>query len=1539
MQMDSTKNYLAGWLERSFNKSYHSELTIGEVNGFIPFNIYLDDIRVAYATSRNSSLKDTLVRVDRINASIDVWSLLQNKISINSFAVESPRLKFVADPDERYTIYRAFSRRDRPVGTRQNGAAIDLSNIEIIAPGVTVNDGVLVVEEAFSGINAVQVPDPLRITDINAHMFLELSEEQRFWDIETLTAQAVGLQAGNIRVGGQVYNDSRYLEFNAFELSAGDSQIRLNGEVDGVDLYRENLREQLSDAFYNVNLASTHLRLAEFTDLFKNVPSVDKPLDLDLQTEGTIDSLWVDDFSVGAGESYLQINGLFQNLSDKEQLAYRFKVAEVFLRKKDIEVFSGPLDEKQFNVLENLQFNGRVNGTEDSLDVDLSLNSPYGLLELQGGSQLKQPFSYTASLSGKDVNLGDLIATGIDSTDLSFNITAGGLATRLEDAVMEVKGSVFESSVNDIRIDELKLGASLAGGVLEHDYVYRNGEQEIIGSGWADLNQSDRSFSVKGSVQNIDPAHFIQNKNVPTGSLDFDYNLELQGRHADQIHGRANLDVKPSVLGGDSLQAHQFYMDLDSPDQEVRTFRLTSSLFDLNMTGKITPSTILSHFHYWKKYAEERFRKEILLDGTDVYTLPNPLQAESLMLSGRFKAKNLALLKKYWPEFPTVETDTRMNFDVNADSSRLLISAKLAADSLRYDRLNLTDANAQLTASFRSDRRLKEYSSLDFETNISQLHTAWINMDSLMLDLAFQRDTLTLTQKVGSFADEARMNLMLASTLSDSLIQANIRDFYLGNDSYAWQSETVPTLVYNRNDKLQFRDFSFKNQDEFFELKGILSPDREDSLQYTVKNVNLERISNLIDGRIRFSGQLNGNLLTRSLVESPSVQGRMKVNRFTLQDRLVGDATFASIYNPASQRFNTQIKIITDPNRYENYLEENDDIGQDIVMEGYFIPPDPDAPDKILYDFDVDFDQIDMWVLPLIVKVFDTMEGEASGKGYLRGNLQDYDFHAEFQTSHVFAKPRFLETNYFLNGPVTLDRENGVLIDSVSVTDTQGGTGTLWGTVDLNDFKPITFLDLSLQLNELQILNNSYDPDVPFYGTVSGSGLVRLSGANTDLYLRTVEPVSVTDDSEVSIPLIEETELSQNNRFIQFVDTFDVRRRGQISLAKEKVGQANIDDNVLSEAIDELTFNERFDLDLQFTAPDNMFVDLIFDPVTGEVVTANGTGQLRITMQDEEVQMFGRYNITGGDYQFVSGEIFTRRLELESGGSISWQGDPENASLDISTVYRARPSLSSLNYQGQASNIQEGGGQRFPIDLILEITGTVSSVENNYYFRLPNSVDLSSSSSLSFTINQINRDEQQKLLQATSVLLTGNFIPTQSYDQATSSLSQSLTRGSTVINPLLSNQVISPLLSNQMNALLNSDVSRFDIDFNLNAYNEIDLGIALRLYNDKLIFRREGQITGGTENTFGERIGDLNATYRINKRFSVTAFHRQDQTLGNFTSSSQTGDISPSVDGIGFEAQVQFNTWQDLGDRFRSTMRGIFGIKDEDEKNGKLVTD
>lgn len=1535
LQLDTSKLYITERIEAEFQKQYKNNLSIGELDGFLPFNMEFQDVVI---TTSDSIRSDTLVNINRINSEVDVWGLLQNRLIITGFSVDEPVVTLRRDDADEIIF---LEKKTTASGEAAQSNRMIVPRVEIIAPMVSILNGRLFFEPVNGRIRSGNLPDSYAVENINADFFLELTDEQRYLDIEHFSAYSDDLDMREINLNGQVYNDNRYLEFNSLNIRTGNSNLNISGDVDGVDIYKPNLSEQLFSGKYNLEIKSPGFYLTEFDDLITELPAISEPLTFDFDTDGTVDSLWIDNLSLGIGESFISINGLLRNLYDKSIFDYQLAIAETELRKRDAEHLLGRLDATQYQVLENLRFRGNANGTIDSVSLDLKLLSPHGELTMKGSSRFRNPYEYSGSLRGKNVNIAPLFDIPVDTTSLNFDSYLSGMGFEFEDAVAELTTTFYNSLIDDTQFDRLDMNSSLVSGMLKQEYRYQNNDETIEGDGWIDFTNDAPQLSYQGAAGNLNLSEIFRTSGIAATKLNLNYKIELTGLKRDEVEGRANLDIKPSVFNGDTVRAHQLYMDLDSSNQQSRSFRLTSSLIDLNITGQIYPTLLTEQFHYWAGYLEDRFKSEILLQGeaSESFKYSGELPKDLLVLDGSIQVKDIGLIKNYFPDFPSTATDSKINFNINTEGHRLLFSADINANEFRYGDWNITDGRAQLTANFRSDKKLKEFSRINLKTDIDQFRSSNVDLDSLVIGITAKQDSLFMQQQIESITGDSRLSFAGSASYQDSMLTMSVNDFFLGNEEYSWRGKESPTFTYNRNGKLTFHDFRFENQNEFIELQGVMSADNEDSVQYTLSEVNLKRISDLIKGKISFDGILNGRVVTQSLTDRPTIEGKLAINQFKLDDRLIGDASFTSEYNRVKDRFDTQINVITDSTKYNRYLEENDGIGQNIKLDGYFVAPDLKAEQDTVYYFDANFEQVDLWFLALIVdNIFNEVEGQASGDGYITGNLDDYDFHADFLTQNVFARPRFVETNYFINGRVEFDRHDGVVLDSLHLLDTKGGTGTVWGTIDLNNFNPITYLDLSLDMNRLQFMNNEYDPDIPFYGNISGTGSVILDGSNTDMYLRTETPVILTSDSEVSIPLIEETSLSENNRFIRFVDSFDKQSESTLSLVNgsQKETPVNMGPGNLEDMLKDLTFSERVDLDLQFNAPSGVFVRLIFDPVTGEILRSQGMGQLRITMQDQDVQMFGNYNISSGSYQFVSGEIFSRRLELESGGSIIWEGDPDNARLDISAVYRARPNIASLISRASTDASSQNSSQQVPVDLIVNITGTVSSVENEYYFQLPNSLEISSSSTLSYRLNQINRDEQEKLIQATSILVTGQFIPSQSAENSTTSLSQRLTRGSAVINPLLSNQVISPLLSNQINSLLNSDVSRFDIDFNLNAYNEIDLGIALRLYNDRLILRREGQITGGAdESSLSDRIGDLNATYRIRKGLSLTAFHRQDQILGNIATTSQAGDVTPSVDGVGLEAQVQYNTWQELLNRVSSTFNKIFGIKEEKEKEIK----
>src|SRR5699024_8852673 len=114
--------------------------------------------------------------------------------------------------------------------------------------------------------------------------------------------------------------------------------------------------------------------------------------------------------------------------------------------------------------------------------------------------------------------------------------------------------------------------------------------------------------------------------------------------------------------------------------------------------------------------------------------------------------------------------------------------------------------------------------------------------------------------------------------------------------------------------------FKIKNGNGYLALTGVQSPNPTDSLQYVVHNINLASVSNLINGKFHFSGSLNGKVQTSSLTRSPTIQGKLAINRFALEGRLIGDVTLATALNKQKKRYDTSLRILTDSTKYQTFL-------------------------------------------------------------------------------------------------------------------------------------------------------------------------------------------------------------------------------------------------------------------------------------------------------------------------------------------------------------------------------------------------------------------------------------------------------------------------------------------------------------------------------------------------------------------------------------------------------------------------------------------
>ncbi|MFO8029266.1 MAG: translocation/assembly module TamB domain-containing protein [Cyclonatronaceae bacterium] len=1503
LQTEPAREYLVERAGYWFNNQFEGTLHIGEVGGFLPMNIELRDVRLEYEGQ-------SVFVVETLRLEADLIALLRSHVTINDLALDRPVLFLRYDEKGTNSLSRALTRREIAVGEDDESKEQrdlfpkPLRSLDFYAPFMRIHDGLVHIENLPDSKDRPWPADLFRLQHINTEMFLEISSGERYLDISYLTLILRDMDQREVTLSGQIYNDRRFLEFNVMRLRVGSSHLDWDLEFDGLDLLSEDPFSQLRQAIWSVNVKEAFLSENEQPLLLPDVPTYFEGWRASFTGNGTNRTMEVRDVELLAGNSSMGFDGRLLGIGSRQTLEYEMDIHEIDLRAPDMAALLPESQEFPFRDWRSLRTSGMIAGNSDSLNAAVEVDLPEGRVSANGTLFLRPALAARFDITGEEID---------PSAMQGWENYQGQVNAELFLEADDLKGDspywafdldLFNTRIGRFLVPDMHFDVRYSERMITHEFGYYQEENYLKGTGTIDLQEEQPHVLMRGSSSGFDLSRLLTDSAMPATEWSMNYDINWHGRDLDEWYGRVIVDVLPSVLNGEEVGSHQLYLDLNHPESDTRSLRLTSTIADLVMEGAIAIPSVPRLYQQWKDFLVCRINEDLLfrdecssfagLQRSDPDDLQRADPDDLLRADVLFEIKNLKLMKAYLPQFPEVASRARLQIQLHADHDSLSVRSNWRDEQTVWNGIDVSGSRARLEAEFHFRQSLRDAFLFDLELAADHARFMDQTLDSISWAIQVNENDITSQGRISNFGDDVHLSSDISGTLSKSELRFAIENLVVGNERYLWSTEGRPQFQYQDSGALRVEEFRMGSGEDLISIDGTFSSEPDDSVSYRFDNVNLIRISEMIDGKVAFQGILDGEFYTRNLTLSPVFQGSLEIERLAFNDRPVGDVAIQSSYNSVMDRFDTDALVITDESKYADYIEGNDNRRQHAIASGWFRAPDINEPVDSLYYFDVDVKEFDAWVLRLLMdSIFESIEGRAVGSGYITGNLSDFDFHGDFDIQEAEVVPVLLEPLYHLDGQISVNRHDGVAIHELNIRDAANGRGTVSGTFDFNDFLPEKFMDLTLSMRNLRFLDNSEGPEAPFYGRVAGTGVVNISGSNVSPFVRTIEPIQTTSQSRFSIPVVEEAVDEAQGRFIRFVQDFeDVNFRQQIST-----------DPAVLRRLDR-TFMEVFRLDLQFVAAPNSTVQLIFDPVTDEIVNAQGSGRVRITLEDEDLQIFGNFDITSGDYLFVGGDILTRRFILREGGSIRLEGDPANALLDITAVYRARPNIAPL--LGAAPDQTN----RVPVELLLRITGPIDNIENDFYFEFPNTIDATQNAAV---LNVLN-SEEQKLIQATSLLFTGGFI-----SGALVGETQTQELGTTL--QARAGQVgISQLLSTQINTLLSDNILNVDVDLNLLGFDQADLGIALWLFDDRLVLRREGEV-GGEEAT----IGDLGATYRINPNLSVEVFHRKDPMLMSILGTQ--ADVE-NVNGVGLEAQFRFNTWRDFAHRIWHNVSTVFGLVD-----------
>ena len=426
-----------------------------------------------------------------------------------------------------------------------------------------------------------------------------------------------------------------------------------------------------------------------------------------------------------------------------------------------------------------------------------------------------------------------------------------------------------------------------------------------------------------------------------------------------------------------------------------------------------------------------------------------------------------------------------------------------------------------------------------------------------------------------------------------------------------------------------------------------------------------------------------------------------------------------------------------------------------------------------------------------LTDVFDDVDGYVTGDLAIRGRLEAPALIGTLALKEASMLVEYTQCRYTIDSAMVELGDNYIDFGSLTVKDQKGRTGQVEGRFFHRFFDSMSF-NIRMRTEGMQVLNTQAKDNDLFYGNAIAKATFNLTGPLSNLQIRmTATP---TDSSAISIADTESKTTGEAD-FIVF------REYGQEVAA----------------LVDTSTSN--FHIEMELTANPLCRVDVILDGLTGDIISATGSGNLFIKSGSAEpTVMRGRYIIEKGNYNYTFQSFIRKPFILTGEGNsyIEWNGDPYEANLNVTATYIAKEvSLRDLISNEGSNSILDQNARSYKGDVYVnaKLTGPLSkpNIESDIEFP-PGSVMRNNVSALSM-LQRIRTDESEKLRQVTYLIVFRSFAPLQ--------------QGGSQRNPGadLAVNTISELVSREMGKILTGiihDITRdqsLTVDLSTNFYN------------------------------------------------------------------------------------------------------------------------
>ncbi len=1085
-----------------------------------------------------------------------------------------------------------------------------------------------------------------------------------------------------------------------------------------------NQFSDLQDSIENVSIDANIERIdfavndiLYFVPALKDIPVIQKNknnvMKLKGRLSGDMSHLIASNVEVEIGDNtFFSGNLSAKNLDAKDKELINLSITRLESSVADLkQIIPGLALPENFNKLGKIKFEGLIDGFIKDFVVFGSIHSDMGRSDVDVRIDMKQGIEqvkYSGYLDLIDFNLGEWT----DNPDFkTVNLTAS--VKEGSGLVLNTANATLETDVVSFWYRGYEYKNILFNGVLDKNKV--NG----------DLSVDDKNISLKfdGVIQGLDSLPQYQFKSsiayIDLNALNLtddkmqlsgEVEMDMEGKSLRTMIGTGRLDKMLLVRNDSVYSVDSLIMGSTTLADGNMLFNVESDILDLEAKGVFDLTKIPQTF-------------------LQILKTNYPYQTRSIKFADNSDS--------------TEEYDYTMKIDIK-DSKNILELAGVKNLSLKDTKISSSLNSAEDRFDMEIETPAFTFNDLDFmnikmkATNRKDEGTFVMTIDSSLIQsvkfnpMRFESqtkgDTINFSVSTEQISDSLQ-NISLSGQLipHEKGYQINIEKNELFMLDKSWLIHPDNKIVFGNNylelDRLMISD----------SYRAIALDDIDNKgLSIDLYRFNIDLINPIVDyDKMLFSGEGNTNVKVNSIFGNDQfITGFIEVPDFRVNDDPFGELLLKIEKKNAVNALEIEFAIAKDT---QNVL----------VVGGY------DLEQKEL-DVTVDMDNYPLNIFEYIIpEGISQTSGGVDIDARIYGPIDDLKLDGDALVENGASKIDYLGTYYTFDQQRITLTETFIDATGSELTDVKGNTAVLTGGLNHKFFADFT-MDINISSPRFIGLNTTKKDNPLYYGLGEGDMSVDFSGPFSEADI-SVDAITAPT-AKLSFPI--------TNAIYDYDESF-IKFKSKEELPDEE----------------ELDFKERykllglnFEMNLEVTEDAN--VEIIFDERVGEILKGNGFGNISLAItRTGQFEVFGDYNVTGGEYLFSAYGLIAKPFKIKRGGTLRWTGDPFDASLDVEAEYsgvRAPLNVFLAEYinAGQGP-LEQDARNRTDVKLQLILEGTLYKPDVNFDIDFPEITGElkayadSKMRTLRATDNGINN-------QVVGLLVFKNFLP---YDNPLSTIS------------------------------------------------------------------------------------------------------------------------------------------------------------------------